>query len=68
MFSVQIFWKLHILFDQYQEQPDIEKEVKRLFRMDNEAIDVRWEVVECDNEAGLHNDSNQDLTMLGWYS
>lgn len=29
----------------YQEQPDIEKEVKRLFRMDNEAIDVKWEVV-----------------------
>ena len=25
--------------------PDIEKEVKRLFRMDNEAIDLKWEVV-----------------------
>ena len=31
-------------FHKYQDQPDIEKEVKRLFRMDNEAIDVKWEV------------------------
>lgn len=35
----------------YQEQPDIEKEVKRLFRMDNEAIDVKWEVVIEDEKA-----------------
>lgn len=38
----------HLL--QYQEQPDIEKEVKRLFRQDNEAIDVKWEVVIEDSE------------------
>lgn len=40
----------------YQEQPDIEKEVKQLFRMDNEAIDVKWEVVveeeKPENQAG----------------
>ena len=30
---------------QYQDQPEIEKEVKRLFRMDNEAVDVKWEVI-----------------------
>jgi hypothetical protein len=27
------------------EQPDIEKEVKRLFRQDAEAIDVKWELL-----------------------
>lgn len=27
------------------EQPDIEKEVKRLFRTDADAIDVKWEVI-----------------------
>ena len=30
---------------QNSDMPDIEKEVKRLFRMDNEAIDLKWEVV-----------------------
>ena len=30
---------------QTNEQPDVEKEVRRLFRMDCEAIDVKWEVV-----------------------
>ncbi|XP_062611714.1 transcription initiation factor TFIID subunit 7-like isoform X2 [Saccostrea cucullata] len=29
----------------YMEQPDIEKEVKRLFRTDADAIDVKWEVI-----------------------
>ncbi|VDH96070.1 transcription initiation factor TFIID subunit 7 [Mytilus galloprovincialis] len=29
----------------YMEQPDIEKEVKRLFRQDAEAIDVKWELI-----------------------
>lgn len=32
------------------EQPDIEKEVKRLFRTDAEAIDVKWEVVTEDEK------------------
>lgn len=52
----------------YQEQPDIEKEVKRLFRADNEAIDVKWEVVieeeKSENQSGgdkqvlVHGESN----------
>ena len=56
MFAV---WKVTAHFDksvsycvwpqQYQDQPDIEKEVKRLFRMDNEAIDVKWDVVVEDD-------------------
>jgi len=33
------------------EQPDIEKEVKRLFRADYEAIDVKWELIN-DEEKG----------------
>ena len=53
---------------QYQDQPDIEKEVKRLFRMDNEAIDVKWEVVieeeDLTREPGVeHNDKNQQVFM-----
>ena len=36
---------LILLLYKTSEMPDIEKEVKRLFRMDNEAIDVKWEVV-----------------------
>ncbi|XP_074651126.1 transcription initiation factor TFIID subunit 7-like [Tubulanus polymorphus] len=35
----------------YTEQPDIEKEVKRLFRADNEAIDVKWEIIYDDDSA-----------------
>jgi len=34
-----------VLQKKYQEQPDIEKEVKRLFRMDNEAMDIKWEII-----------------------
>ncbi|CAH1776455.1 unnamed protein product [Owenia fusiformis] len=34
----------------YVDQPDVEKEVKRLFRTDNEAIDVKWEVVADDDK------------------
>lgn len=30
------------------ELPEIEKEVKRLLRVDNEAVNVKWEIVECD--------------------
>ncbi|XP_052283435.1 transcription initiation factor TFIID subunit 7-like [Dreissena polymorpha] len=35
----------------YMEQPDIEKEVKRLFRADYEAIEVKWELIN-DEEKG----------------
>jgi len=34
-----------VLRKKHADQPEIEKEVKRLLRMDNEAIDVKWEVV-----------------------
>lgn len=30
---------------QYQDQPDIENEVRRLFRADGDAVDVKWEVI-----------------------
>lgn len=33
----------------YVEAPEIEKEVKRLLRVDNEAINVKWEVI-CEDE------------------
>ncbi|XP_064490004.1 transcription initiation factor TFIID subunit 7-like [Ornithodoros turicata] len=34
----------------YVDFPEIEKEVKRLFRMDNEAIGIRYEVVNAEDE------------------
>jgi transcription initiation factor TFIID subunit 7 len=33
------------------ELPEIEKEVKRLLRTDNEAVTVKWEIVECEEPA-----------------
>ena len=39
--------------------PEIEKEVKRLFRMDNEAIDVKWEVVVEDEKSSQDHTSTQ---------
>ena len=39
--------------------PEIEKEVKRLFRMDNEAIDVKWEVVVEDDKSSQDHTSTQ---------
>ncbi|CAB0000658.1 unnamed protein product [Nesidiocoris tenuis] len=39
----------------YVEAPEIEKEVKRLLRGDNEAVSVRWEVInEEDDKKGPH--------------
>jgi len=34
----------------YVDAPEIEKEVKRLFRVDNEAVSVRWEVVTDEDD------------------
>ncbi|XP_018331888.1 transcription initiation factor TFIID subunit 7 [Agrilus planipennis] len=34
----------------YVEAPEIEKEVKRLLRIDNDAVSVRWEVINEDDE------------------
>lgn len=32
------------------EAPEIEKEVKRLLRVDNDAVNVKWEVINEDDE------------------
>lgn len=34
----------------YVDAPEIEKEVKRLFRVDNEAVSVRWEVITDEDD------------------
>jgi len=34
----------------YADAPEIEKEVKRLFRVDNEAVHVKWEIVTEEDE------------------
>lgn len=34
----------------YVEAPEIEKEVKRLLRVDNDAVSVKWEVISEDDE------------------
>jgi len=34
----------------YVEAPEIEKEVKRLLRIDNDAVSVKWEVINEDDE------------------
>ncbi|GAB6027283.1 transcription initiation factor TFIID subunit 7 [Chamberlinius hualienensis] len=34
----------------YVDAPEIEKEVKRLFRVDNEAVNVRWEVITDEDD------------------
>ncbi|XP_067000538.2 transcription initiation factor TFIID subunit 7 isoform X2 [Anabrus simplex] len=36
----------------YVEAPEIEKEVKRLLRVDNDAVNVKWEVICEDEEKG----------------
>lgn len=41
---------LYYFIVQYMEQPDIEKEVKRLFRADAEAISVKWELITDDDK------------------
>lgn len=53
---------------QHQDMPDIEKEVKRLFRMDNEAIDVKWEVVveeDENNQTGENSDTKHQVLAHG---
>ncbi|XP_056010473.1 transcription initiation factor TFIID subunit 7-like isoform X2 [Ostrea edulis] len=51
----------------YMEQPDIEKEVKRLFRTDADAIDVKWEVIteeekpECSGQMSITKSGGTSL-------
>lgn len=51
----------------YVEAPEIEKEVKRLLRTDNEAINVKWDIVKEEddsNKAGLlQNDESTSQSM-----
>lgn len=42
------------------ELPEIEKEVKRLLRVDNEAVNVKWEIVECEEPPEPEKDSGRD--------
>ncbi|XP_076467895.1 transcription initiation factor TFIID subunit 7-like [Babylonia areolata] len=42
----------------YMDQPELEKEVRRLFRFDAEAIDVKWEVL-TEDEKPVGNDAGQ---------
>lgn len=37
-----------------QDHDEIENEVRRLFRADNEANDVKWEIIEDDQEIEIH--------------
>ncbi|XP_013776934.1 transcription initiation factor TFIID subunit 7-like isoform X1 [Limulus polyphemus] len=47
----------------YVDFPEIEKEVKRLFRMDNEAISVRYEVVNADEDKGENKNGPTEGTV-----
>lgn len=44
--------------------PEIEKEVKRLLRTDNEAINVKWEVVREEDEKKNNADTNMSSSNL----
>jgi transcription initiation factor TFIID subunit 7 len=43
----------------YVEAPEIEKEVKRLLRVDNEAVNVKWEIITEDEDPNK-GQSNQE--------
>ena len=48
---------------QYQDQPDIENEVRRLFRADNEAIDVKWEIIYEQDDDTKQDDSEASMPL-----
>jgi len=48
---------------QYQDQPDIENEVRRLFCADNEAVDVKWEVIYEQDEDTKQDDSEASMPL-----
>ncbi|XP_021360235.1 transcription initiation factor TFIID subunit 7-like isoform X2 [Mizuhopecten yessoensis] len=50
----------------YMEQPDIEKEVKRLFRTDAEAINVKWEIIVEEDKPTADSNGQGQTTMEGW--
>ncbi|CAM2696559.1 unnamed protein product [Rotaria socialis] len=43
-----------------QDRDEMEQEVRRLFRADNEAIDVKWEVIDDDQEIEVHKPIDKD--------
>lgn len=45
----------------YVEAPEIEKEVKRLLRVDNEAVKVSWEIIEEEADPNKPQKSEDDL-------
>uniref|UniRef100_A0A1E1X6R1 Putative transcription initiation factor tfii-d subunit n=1 Tax=Amblyomma aureolatum TaxID=187763 RepID=A0A1E1X6R1_9ACAR len=54
-----------VLKKKYVDFPEIEKEVKRLFRMDNEAISIRYEVVNADDDKGGDGKGEGNETING---
>lgn len=46
----------------YVDAPEIEKEVKRLFRVDNEAVSVRWEIITDEEDTGKKPLMGESLT------
>lgn len=49
----------------YVEAPEIEKEVKRLLRGDNDAVNVRWEVICEDEDTSKPNKISNSGTVKG---
>lgn len=49
----------------YVEAPEIEKEVKRLLRVDNDAVNVRWEVLCEDEDQNKPNIVTSSGTVVG---
>lgn len=48
---------------QYSDQPDIENEVRRLFRADNEAVDVKWEIIYEQDDDTKQDDSEASMPL-----
>ena len=68
--NTQYLRKGHVQFDKYNFTsrllaPEIEKEVKRLLRVDYEAVSVKWEVITEEelnsNKGGEAGQSNPDV-------
>ncbi|XP_034950790.1 transcription initiation factor TFIID subunit 7 [Chelonus insularis] len=49
----------------YVEAPEIEKEVKRLLRVDNDAVNVKWEVICEDEDSTKPNKISNSGTVKG---
>lgn len=49
----------------YVEAPEIEKEVKRLLRVDNEAVKVTWEVINEEDDKLKPGSSKEERNMRG---